>query len=476
MELSLARDRLRPDGLLPWLAFGALLILVIVPHTLFVGRVLIDEAPSLPDDLLVTGICVWYLGRPTLVIATAHRRLRTTRRLAGVGVSVIIPCHNASARIRRTVDSILAQNIRPLEIILVENKSADDTLEVLRELEARFEQVRVFSVDPPRGHYAASVAINYGIRQATHDIVLRLDDDTYLGPNAIEAGIAEMQAHDAVAVACNLRVANAGATLWTRLQSLEYLLAMELERQTQALADTVMCCSGGMSIYRREVALRAGGFVSLPREVSEDLDMTLKSHRFGRIAMSPHAIGYTYVPERLGQLLRQRFRWSISGTVSLYLHRRGLLNRSYWHGELVGFLGVPFRYAIAIRDMAAIVLPVAVPLFGPHSALKWLLAILSVRALAMTVTLVFLGPVLRCRQGLAYFFSIPIFLVFYGPLLLLTRSLGTWNGILHIVELRRKEDRLEAGGIGGAVVLPPSELVGSPRRAMVAVAADQPLP
>jgi cellulose synthase/poly-beta-1,6-N-acetylglucosamine synthase-like glycosyltransferase len=319
-------------------------------------------------------------------------------------------------------------------------------LEVLRQLEREHPEVRAFSVKTRRGEYAASVAVNFGVSQASHDIIVRMDDDTIMAPDAVAQAIPPLVSGEAVATTCNLRVANVTRSLWTRLQSLEYLFAMELDRRSQVLVQSVLCCSGGLAVFLRATVLEAGGFCSMPRWVSEDIDMTMKHHRLGLIAVKPKAVGYTAVPETLWQLMRQRYRWAISGTVALYLHRRGLARSRYWHDGRIGFFGLPLRAVMALRDLAS-------PLYGYYLVLLlarggalWFGAILVSQMVMMGMQLLILSGALHSRQGAAYWFLIPLFTLVYGPVLLIVRFAGTGAGLVLVLALRRKEDRLQHAG------------------------------
>jgi biofilm PGA synthesis N-glycosyltransferase PgaC len=398
-------------------------------------------------------IVTWCLVRPLAVSITDWFRPPTPAAPA-LGVSVVIPCHNAAAVVEHTVDTLLRQTFRPIEIVLVENASTDRTWDLVRALAARHPEVKALRVSPTPGSYAASVAINHGVVNASYPLILRLDDDTTIRHDAVECAVAEIEARGAAAAACNLRLSNPQASMWTRLQALEYLLAMDLDRRAQNLVRSILCCSGGMAMFRRDVILRAGGFVSAPREVSEDMDMTLKSHRLGRVTIAPEAIGFTEAPESLEALIRQRFRWSISGTVALYIHRRGIANPSYWHDGLVGFLGLPFRALVALRDLLAPVYLLDLSLLLAHDGPVWIALLLGGRMALMSLEMVLLRPALHREaslQGLYSFWLIPLFVLLYGPLLLATRFAGTWTALWHVRELRLKQEALQSEGIDYSV-------------------------
>jgi cellulose synthase/poly-beta-1,6-N-acetylglucosamine synthase-like glycosyltransferase len=441
------------NGLVRW---GGLTLIVLflmaVPYFYFQYHLwLSGTALHTAEFVILGGFLAWILGRPLAVrITAAHVNCASSRlpeEVRSHGVSVVVPCYNAANKVEHTVRSLLQQTVRPIELIFVENNSTDDTLEVLRRLEREAPELRVFSVDVRPGEYAASVAINYGISMATHDIIVRMDDDTLMDPNAVARAIPPLLDGTAAAVACNLRVANPRTTLWTRLQSLEYLLAMELDRRSQVILDTVLCCSGGMSVFRRDVLLEAGGFCSLPRWVSEDLDMTMKSHRLGSVSSRPTSVGFTTVPETLHGVVRQRYRWAICGTVAVYLHRRGLARRGYWYDGRVGFLGLPMRAIMLLRDLCSPVYPLYLTMLFQHGGALWLGAVLAVQMVALMAQLGILSGVLHERQGLAYWWMTPVFTLVYGPVLFATRFIGSWSGVAHVAILRRKEDRLEHAGL-----------------------------
>jgi len=436
-------------ALISWVGLLAIvLFLLALPFFYFRYRLWLNGIPLKIAEFSILAIMLgWVLGRPLAVRIAARFRSDGPDEIRTQGVSVVVPCYNAAHKVHETLRSLLAQTVRPIEIIFVENNSTDNTLAVLRRMESEHPEVRVFSVQTEPQEYAASVAINHGVSQATHAIIVRMDDDTLMAPDTVARAVPPLVRGKAVAVACNLRVANPNLSVWTKLQSLEYLLAMEMDRRSQVLAQSVLCCSGGLSVFRRDLVMDAGGFCSLPRWVSEDLDMTMKSHRFGLVAVRPRALGFTTVPETLLAVIRQRYRWAISGTVSVYLHRWGLARRNYWYDGRVGFLGLPMRAVMALRDLFSPLYPIYLAMVFTHGGALWLGVLLLAQVAAMGAQLGILSSALHSRQGIVYWWLIPFFTLVYGPVLLAVRFAGTWAGLAHVLALRRKEDRLEHAGL-----------------------------
>ncbi len=106
-----------------------------------------------------------------------------------VRVSVIIPVYNASKTLRRCVDSILKQDFRDFEVILVDDGSRDDSVRIAAEYEISDRRVR--SVTKENG--GVSSARNLGLEMATGEWVEFIDSDDWLPMDAIKLLVREME-------------------------------------------------------------------------------------------------------------------------------------------------------------------------------------------------------------------------------------------------------------------------------------------
>ena len=102
-------------------------------------------------------------------------------------ISVVIPTYNRAGLLRRAVDSALAQTVAPLEILIVDDGSTDDTAAVCRAWGA---PVRYLAI--PNGGVAK--ARNVGIAEARGDWVALLDSDDEWEPNKLEVQCAALDA------------------------------------------------------------------------------------------------------------------------------------------------------------------------------------------------------------------------------------------------------------------------------------------
>ena len=99
-------------------------------------------------------------------------------------VSIIVPSYNQGKFIRDTLESILSQNYRPIEVIVVDGASTDSTLEVLHDYDETAEIN--WTSEPDEG---VVDAVNKGFARAHGEIgAIQSSDDSYL-PGAVEAGV-----------------------------------------------------------------------------------------------------------------------------------------------------------------------------------------------------------------------------------------------------------------------------------------------
>jgi glycosyltransferase involved in cell wall biosynthesis len=98
-------------------------------------------------------------------------------------VSVIIPVYNTSPYLRRCMDSITGQTLRDIEIVCINDGSSDDSLEILREYEAKDSRVRVIDFSENRG---VSVARNTGMDAAQGEYIGFVDSDDYVDADFYE--------------------------------------------------------------------------------------------------------------------------------------------------------------------------------------------------------------------------------------------------------------------------------------------------
>ena len=240
-------------------------------------------------------------------------------------ITVIIPARNEESVIARTIESVRKMNWPKLELIVVNDGSSDHTeLQITNELAKG--AFRLVTNPEAKGK---SASLNAGLRLASSDLVLIMDADAKPASNALNRMVPHLLGHpDVVAVTGNPRVTNAN-TLLAKLQAIEFTSTISTLRRGQSAWGRVNTMSGIMTVLRREVVLKHGGFSEV--QPTEDIELTWRLHREGyRCIYEPAAQVAMEVPETLSQWWRQRSRWSSGLVRVLQTHGFGVLRKWEW--------------------------------------------------------------------------------------------------------------------------------------------------
>ena len=116
-------------------------------------------------------------------------------------LSVIIPVYNAEKYLRECVDSILAQTMEDLEVILVNDGSPDNSAAIMAEYAAKYPQkVRTIALE----NGGQGRARNFGIDIAQGDFLSFIDSDDYIAPDMYALMLAAAEENGADVVVCDM--------------------------------------------------------------------------------------------------------------------------------------------------------------------------------------------------------------------------------------------------------------------------------
>ncbi|MGC9030367.1 MAG: glycosyltransferase [Desulfomonilaceae bacterium] len=103
-------------------------------------------------------------------------------------ISVVIPAHNEEPAIRDCIDSVLTQDYPRFEVIVVDDRSADATLEIARTVCEGHDNCKIMRVhELLPGWTGKCQALHTGVQKAAGDWLAFLDADTRLHPNALSS-------------------------------------------------------------------------------------------------------------------------------------------------------------------------------------------------------------------------------------------------------------------------------------------------
>lgn len=176
-----------------------------------------------------------------------------------------------------------------------------------------------------------------------------VDGDTVFEPGTIAELVAPFADPRVGATSGNAKVANRGSLLG-RWQHIEYVMGFNLDRRLLASVGAIVTVPGAVGAFRT-AALRDVRGVSNDT-IAEDTDVTIAVQRAGwRVTYQDRAIAWTEAPSSVGDLWRQRYRWSYGTMQAVWKHRRAV-----FEGRSIGLIGLP--YALVFQVVVALLGPV----------------------------------------------------------------------------------------------------------------------
>src|SRR6185312_14805917 len=157
------------------------------------------------------------LALAVAAMVSERRRGRVRLRGPSPAVTAIIPAFNEGAVITRTVDSVLASDL-PVEVVVVDDGSSDDTAERVARRYLREPRVRLLR----QSNRGKAAALRSGVAASTSELIVALDADTLFAPSTIRRLVEPFADARVGAVAGTAEVGELG-NAWARWQAIEYL-------------------------------------------------------------------------------------------------------------------------------------------------------------------------------------------------------------------------------------------------------------
>ncbi|MFE2215947.1 glycosyltransferase [Streptomyces canus] len=390
-------------------------------------------------DVLVVGLSIigsLVIGRFVLMLLLSGIHARRVRRKdfrwgepVTQPVSVLVPAYNEAKCIESTVRSLMASE-HPIEVLVIDDGSSDGTARIVEAMGLpNVRVVRQLNAGKP-------AALNRGLANARHDIIVMMDGDTVFEPSTVRELVQPFGDPRVGAVAGNAKVGNRDSLIgaW---QHIEYVMGFNLDRRMYDVLRCMPTIPGAVGAFRRSALERVGGMSD--DTLAEDTDITMAMHRDGwRVVYAEKARAWTEAPESVQQLWSQRYRWSYGTMQAIWKHRKALVER--------GPSGRFGRVGLPLVSLFMVVAPLLAPLidvfllygvvFGPTE--KTIVAWLGVLA----IQLVCAAYAFRLdRERMTHLISLPLQQILYRQLMYVV-LLQSWitaltGGRLRWQKLRR---------------------------------------
>jgi cellulose synthase/poly-beta-1,6-N-acetylglucosamine synthase-like glycosyltransferase len=294
-------------------------------------------------------------------------------------ISILAPAMNEAATIRESVRAMLMLRYPEFEVIVINDGSKDETLQLLIEEFHLYKSARYYdetlkthpiravyeSMDPIRlvvvdkEHGGKADSLNAGLNVARYPLTCAVDSDSVLEQDALlQVGRPFVEDPSRViAVGGIVRIAN-GCQIskgqvervslpssWiARFQVVEYLRAFLGGRVAFSSFNCLLVISGAFGVFLKSAVFAVGGYKT--DTVGEDMELIVRLHHWARklkrdyrIVFQPEPVCWTEVPESLRILKRQRNRWH-RGTVETVWAHKTMIGRA--HYGLLGLFAFPY--------------------------------------------------------------------------------------------------------------------------------------
>ena len=239
-------------------------------------------------------------------------------------VTIMIPAHNEEAVISNTVENVLNLDYPNFEVIVIDDRSSDNTASVIKELEAKYEQVRALIRE--KGAFPGkSAVLNDAFKMANGEAVLVFDADATVEPDFLTKLIPHLEPADVGAVQARKIIRNKDVNFLTRCQNNEYTFDTYLQVSRDAIKGAVELRGNG-ELIKRAALEDINGWNNYT--ITDDLDMSTRLHIKGwDVRFCPDACVYEEGIVYVFPLFRQRRRW-LEGTIRRYLEYFGAAMKS----------------------------------------------------------------------------------------------------------------------------------------------------
>jgi hyaluronan synthase len=230
-------------------------------------------------------------------------------------ITFVIPCKNEEKVIFSTIQNCFNVNYprSKIEVIAINDGSTDNTLYEMRRAKSVFNDLVIINFEKNEGKRHAMAA---GFRRAAGEIIIQLDSDSYLEANSVRKLVEEFIDPQIGAVSVHTEPKNKDKNFLTKMQTAYYFMSFRVLKAAESVFDTVLCCSGCCSAYRKAYTLPLLGkwldekLFGKPITWGDDRALTnLMIKNNYKTIYSYDTQAYTIVPDTIKKFVKQQIRW-----------------------------------------------------------------------------------------------------------------------------------------------------------------------
>lgn len=293
---------------------------------------------------------------------------KTVRRGRKPKVSVVIPAHNEAKVIKRTLDSVLKSTYKSFEIVVVDDGSTDGTADIVRnyiknmpkiktemhfkrnsktrKLKRNYERVKIPEMRVrlvTQHNLGKAAAMNNAIQnQVRGSLVMCLDADSIIHPQAIERAVKYFEDPTVIGVAANVRVIASKSWIGI-LQRFEHMIGYR-SKKFYTVSNSEFIIGGVASTYRTSILKQVNYYDT--DTVTEDIGLSMKiiankGNRNYRILYASDVVAMTEGVQTFGALFKQRYRWKVGSLQNLIKYSYLIANGDSKYSKMLVYYRLP---------------------------------------------------------------------------------------------------------------------------------------
>ncbi|MDQ3094313.1 MAG: glycosyltransferase, partial [bacterium] len=257
-------------------------------------------------------------------------------------ISIIIPAHNEEICIVDTVKSVLNNDYKKKEIIVVDDGSLDTTLKILKTFKRKNKINNLVLVSQKNSGKAAAIN-NAVINHAKGSLIMVLDADSKLSTNAITNMVKHFSEKNIIAAAANVKIIS-NMTLLGLAQRIEYIISYHNKRALTILSMEYII--GGVGSTFRKRSIKSVEYYDTDT-ITEDIDFTLKlifrkGNKGKSVFFAADVLAYTEAVLRFGSLIKQRYRWKYGRMQTFVKHKSMFFSLNKKYDKRLTMLQLPY--------------------------------------------------------------------------------------------------------------------------------------
>ena len=250
-------------------------------------------------------------------------------------VSVVMPCFNDSEHLGEAIEALLALDYpkEMLEIIIVDDKSSDNSVEIAKQYARKYKNIRFIQRKTNSG--GAAQPTNDGILNAKYNYIAVVDSDSTPRKDALIKMIGFLQNDQKVGGVTCAVLSKPPVTFFQKIQAIEYAI-IAWNRKLLDTLDAVYVTPGPFALYRKKTLMEIGLFDT--KNLTQDIEIVWRLRSCGYVAkMCLDTRVESATPTSFKACFKQRFIWNIGGTQTLLKYKSYIMK----NGTL-GYFIIPF--------------------------------------------------------------------------------------------------------------------------------------